>query len=174
MGVARAGWLEDLRFAWRSVNRDRAFSFTVVAVLGIGIALNAAVFSVLNAYLLRPLPFPEADRLVTIRSPVPVAWPELGEVFEKRVAWDLDAFTLVGDEGPELALGAWITSDFLEVYGVQPVLGRRFSRDELGEGGAAVAIISHRLWQGRYGEIRMCSGARCGPTTRTVRPTLSI
>ncbi len=148
-GVAR--WSEDVGFAWRSISRDRAFAFTVVAVLGTGIALNATVFSVVNAYLLRPLPYPEPDRLVTVRAPVSVGSPELDEIFEQRISWDLDAFTLVGDAGPELALGAWITVDFLEMYGVEPVLGRRFSLAEVGEGGASVAIISHRLWQQRYG-----------------------
>ncbi len=145
------GWLEDLGFAWRSITRNPAFAFTVIAVLGAGIGLNTTVFSVVNAYLLRPLPFPEPDRLVTVQATVTIGWPELPDVFEKRVASDLDVFMLFGDAGPEMALGALISGDFLDVYGVEPVLGRRFSADEVAEGGASVAMISHRLWQQRYG-----------------------
>ncbi len=151
MGAGVRRWWEDFGFAWRSISRDRTFAFAVISVLGAGIALNVTVFSVVNAYLLRPLPFPEADRLVTVQTSEPVGWPELPDVFEKRVSWDLDAFTLIGGAGPQLTFGAWITGDFLEVYGVEPVLGRRFGLDEVGDGGASVSIISHRLWQQRYG-----------------------
>ena len=121
-------------------------------VLGLGVAVNTSVFTVVNAYLLRPLPYPAAERVVTIRSPVAVLGPDVDGLFEAQVTWDLDAFTLLGDEGPELARGAWVTTDFLEVYGVQPALGRMFLPEEGGPGATeSVVILSYRLWQSRYG-----------------------
>jgi len=143
--------LEDLGFAGRSLRREPRFTVGIVLVLGAGMALNTSVFAVVNAYLLRPLPYPDADRVVSVQSPVGVTWEDARDILEKRVSWDLDAFTLLGGSGPELALGAWVTTDFLEVYGVEPVLGRIFREDEGGAGAESVAVISHGLWQRRYG-----------------------
>lgn len=146
------GALQDLGFAWRSLRREPRFVALLVVVLGLGVAVNTSVFAVVNAYLIRPLPYPEADRVVTVRSPVQVTWADVDGVFEARVSWDLDAFTIVGDDGPQLARGAWVTTDFLDVYGVVPALGRVFRPEEGGPAAeASVAVISHRLWQGRYG-----------------------
>ena len=144
-------WTEDLRFAWRSLRREPRFSATAVLVLGVGIALNAAVLAVVNAYLLRPLPYPEPERVVSLRAPVGISSGDVEGVLEKRVTWDLDAFTLVGDQGPEMARGAWITPDFLEVYGIRPALGRAFSAEDAVPGAPPVALISYGLWQSRYG-----------------------
>lgn len=147
-----AGALEDLRFAWRSLRREPAFAGLLVAVLGIGVAVNTSVFTVVHAYLLRPLPYPAPERVVTIRAPVQVTVDDVADLFEARVTWDLDAFTLLGEDGPELARGAWVTPDFLDVYGVEPALGRVFLPEEGGPGATrSVAILSHRLWQTRYG-----------------------
>ena len=151
-GVFGLGALQDLRFAWRSLRREPGFAGLLIVVLGLGVAVNVSVFTVVNAYLLRPLPYPDADRVVTVRAPVEVTWPDVDGVFEARVSWDLDAFTLVGDNGPELAMGAWVTTDFLDVYGVEPALGRVFRPEEGGPGASeSVAVISYRLWQRRYG-----------------------
>jgi putative ABC transport system permease protein len=120
-------------------------------VLAVGIALNVLAFSVVNAYLLRPLPYPGGERLVAVNTWNALSWTEVSEVFDLAVSWDLDVFTLVGDGRPELVRGAWITPDFLEAYGVEPALGRTLSSDEAGRGGASVAMISHRLWRDRFG-----------------------
>jgi len=151
-GVLGQGAAQDFRFAWRSLRREPGFTGLLILVLGLGVAVNTSVFTVVNAYLLRPLPYPAAERVVTVRAPVEVMSPDVEGVFEAKVSWDLDAFTLVGDDGPELARGAWVTPDFLGVYGVEPALGRVFLPEEGGPAAVgSVAIISHRLWQGRYG-----------------------
>lgn len=146
-----AGLGEDLRFAVRSLVREPRFSGLVVGVLALGIALNTSAFGVLNAYLLQPLPFPESDRLVSVRGAQSVSWTEVDHVFERAVSWDLDVFTIVGVGRPELAPGAWVTPSFLDAYGIQPEVGRAFRPEEAGRDGAPVAMISHRLWQERFG-----------------------
>jgi len=143
--------LEDLGFAWGSVRRDPRFTALLVAVLALGLALNAAVFSVVNAYLLRPLPYPEADRIVEVRPVTDVSWTQVADIFERAVSWDLDVFTLVGEEGPEMVRGSWVTPDFLDVYGVRASLGRTFRPEEADPGAALVAMISERLWRERFG-----------------------
>ncbi len=145
------GMGEDLGFALRSLVREPRFSGLVVGVLAVGIALNTSVFAVLNAYLIRPLPYPAADRMVSVRGWQSVSWTEVDDVFERAVSWDLDVFTIVGEDRSRLAPGAWITSDFLDVYAVRAQLGRTFTPDEDGRGAAAVAMISHRLWQDGFG-----------------------
>ena len=154
---------DDFRAAWRSLRRRPRFTLLLVGVLGIGIALNASIFAVVDAYLLRPLPYPDADRLVEVRPATSaVGWTNSGDVFEKAVSWDLDAFTLVGDAGPEIVLGARVTPDFFDVYGVSPVLGRAFRAEEGGDAGIPVAVISHALWTRRF-------GADPGVLGRTIR-----
>ena len=142
----------DVRAGWHALARRPGFTLLVVGVLGVGIALNATIFSVVDAYLLRPLPYPQAERLVEVRPATSaVGWTNSADVFEKAVSWHLDGFTLVGDPGPEIVLGARVTPDFFDVYGVRPVLGRAFGPDDVGEGGARVAVIGHALWTSRFG-----------------------
>ncbi|GMV04236.1 MAG: hypothetical protein AMXMBFR53_05170 [Gemmatimonadota bacterium] len=140
-----------LATAGRSLRRDPRFTVAVVGVVGTALALNALVLAAVNAYLVRPLPYPEADRLFDVRPVTDVGWREVGDVFEKAVSWDLDAFTVVGEGAPDLAWGAWVTPDFFELYGLRPVLGRTLLPEEAGDGAAAVAVISHRLWRDRFG-----------------------
>ncbi len=142
---------EDLRSAWRSLRRRPAFTSLVVGILGAGLALNTSMFAVVDAYLLRPLPFPVPGRLVEVRpATAVVGWQDSDDVFEKAVSWNLDAFTLVGDPAPQIVLGARVSPDFFDVYGVRPAPGRAFRAEEAGEGGAPVAVISHRLWMSRF------------------------
>ena len=85
--------LEDLRSAGRSLAREPRFTVLVSGVLAAGIALTVGVFAVVDAYLLSPLPFPEAERLVAVRDARNVSWEEVDHVFEKAVSWDLDVST---------------------------------------------------------------------------------
>ncbi|MDX1647511.1 MAG: ABC transporter permease, partial [Longimicrobiales bacterium] len=147
----RSGMTEDLSFAARDLIREPRFTILLVTVLAVGMAFNTTALAVLNAYLLRPLPFPEAHRLVNVRGGQGISWREVEDVFELAVSWDLDVFTIVGDGRPELAPGAWVTPDFLATYGVSAEVGRTFRPDEAGRDGAPVAMISHRLWQERFG-----------------------
>lgn len=142
---------EDLLFAARSLGREPHFTTMVVGVLGVGMGLNVVVFSAINAYLLRPLPFPEAERIVTVQNVGDVSWRDVDHIFEQAVSYDLDVFTIIGDGKPEMVPGAWTTPGFLETYGIRPQIGRTFLPDEAGRYGSPVAMISHRLWQERFG-----------------------
>ena len=144
----------DLRFAARSLRRDPGFTLTAVAVLGLAIGVGTAVLGVVNAYLLRPLPYPHADRLVDVEPALPLRLDEAREVMEIPLTWELDAFTLVGGDRPEQVLGSWVTPEWFEAYGITPALGRAFRPDEWGEGATPVAVISHPLWQRRFGGDR--------------------
>lgn len=132
----------------------RAPAYTALSVgittAGVTTALLAAV--VLESYLLRPLPYPEPDRLVSVRpASEAVGWRTTRDVFERAAAWDLAGFTLVGDPGADLVLGARVSPDFDELFGVEPAIGRFFSDAEAAPGGAPVVVISHGLWTRRFG-----------------------
>ena len=149
------GWgrslVHEVRLAARSLWRAPGFTALSVGVLAIGIGTATAIFSAVNAYLIRPLPYPESDRLVELRPVPQVSWEEAEDLFEHPVSWDLDAFTMVGDGGPELLLGSWITPGYLEAYGIRPALGRSILPEEAGDGRASVVMISWDLWQRRFG-----------------------
>ena len=110
---------------------------------------------------LRGLPYPAAERLCSVRYAAPGAdtpdglerlnWASLADVIEHPIAWDLDMFYLVGGDHTEPAPGAWVTPDFVEGLGVRPALGRGLDASAFVAGSPQVALISHRLWQGRFG-----------------------
>ncbi len=157
--------LADLRFAFRSLSKTPGF--TVVAVLTMAIAIGActALFSVLQAVVLRPLPYPTPESLVSIwaknternlEAPA-LSWAKF-EAFRTRTDVFSDvsmsagnSFTLTeGDGEPEQIPGLHVTQNFLPVLGLNPIRGRNFSREEDSEGGAPVAMISRQLWQTRF------------------------
>ena len=142
---------EDARMAFKSLTRAPVFTLTVVAILAIGIGINTAAFSVVSAYVVRPLPFPDSERIVEIGPVDEVSWTELDEIFRPAVSWDLDAFTILGGDRPDQVRGAWVTPGFFELHGIEPALGRGFLPSESGAGAASVAVLSHGLWQRRYG-----------------------
>lgn len=165
-GKRRATWLGDLRgdvtVAARTLWHQPAFTFTTVIVLAIANAIAASAYGVAHAYLIRPLPYPQSDRLVQIlagpsREPFPnaprlsnVRWEAVDSVFDATVAWDLDGFTLAGDARPELVDGAWISRGYFSALGLRPAVGRAFRPEEYDPAGTRVAIISDALWSRRY------------------------
>jgi putative ABC transport system permease protein len=152
---------QDTRAAWRSLAHSRAFATTAVLTLGAGLALCLVVGAVANAYLFRPLPYPDADRLYNIQYAPPntpplrglnaVDWTALDAVADQRIAWDLDVFYLLGGSYPENAPGAWVTPGYVQGFGVRAALGRDFVATDFETGRPMVALISHRLWQSRFG-----------------------
>lgn len=161
--------LHDVRQALRSLARDPRFALSAILILAVGIGVNSAVLSVANAYLVRPLPYEEPDRVVALdftlegerfaqpQGLLDVDWTPLDGVFEGLAAWDLDAFTLVGVESPEQVPGAWVNPDFFSVLGVEPALGRVFSEAETAVD-RGVAVISYDLWRRRFGSDREVIG----------------
>ncbi len=155
--------MQDVRFAGRMLLRDRGFALTVVVVLALGIGANSAIFSVVDALMLRPLPFHEPDRLVMIwedashvghprNTPAPgnyFSWKERSRAFTGMAATRGATANLTVDGPPELIIGRRATANFFDVLGVQPLLGRAFT-DEEEQTSAKVTLISYGLWQRRY------------------------
>ncbi|MCK5653317.1 MAG: ABC transporter permease, partial [Gemmatimonadetes bacterium] len=156
--------LQDLRYAFRTLSKSPGFTLAAIFILAIGIGANTAVFSLLHTVLIRPLPYPEADRLLAIESTadngnetMPLSYADMLDleslsrtVDEIGGAWYTN-FTFTGDEGPERIPGSEVTANFNEVLGVEPILGRSFRPEEQTPGAARVVLIGAGLWQRRYG-----------------------
>jgi len=153
---------QDMRYALRRLRRSRGG--LVVAVLAIGVGVNLAMFSVIHAALLRPLPHPEPDRLVAISSRnlelgrehlmAPLDFFDVERrtsSFARVAAYYPPGFTLTGSGEAERVSGARASSGIFDVFGVQPALGRGFVPSEDHAGAPAVAVISHSLWVRRFG-----------------------
>src|SRR5262245_40412565 len=156
--------IQDLRFGLRMLFKNPGFTAVAVLTLALGIGANTAMFSVLNTYLFRPLPYPDSDRLVRIfrTSPHSQSWPhspgnffahnEQNNVFESMAAFSSIRPNLANPGEPaERLQGITATSDFFAVLSVQPALGRVFTPEEHEPGSDTVAVISDRFWTGRFG-----------------------
>ncbi len=154
--------LGDMRYGFRLLRKRPAFSLIAVLALALGIGANTAIFSVVDAVLLRPLPYADSGRLVALweRSPQledgSVAylnfldWKAQSRVFESLAARQGANFNLTGQEEPERLNGANVSAEFFPLLGVQPLLGRVFRADEDRSGAKKVAVISYGLWQRRF------------------------
>jgi predicted permease len=154
----------ELRYAIRQLLKAPWFSLVAIVGLGLGIGANVALFSVINSVFLRPLPFPEPDRLVRLSSTneaqnltrVGFSYPRYLEVQQRQevfsdIAFSTgNAFTLTGRGDPEQVIALHATASLLPAFRVEPLLGRNFSADEDRPGGEHVALISHRLWRERF------------------------
>jgi predicted permease len=154
-------WLQDLRYALRTLRKNSMLSVVILVSLGIGIGANSAIFSVVDALLLRPLPYPHADRLaaVWLHSPgigILRDWPSPGEYldvqnqnhsFEAMALAQSRTFTLTGREQPELVEVLSTQSSLMTMLGAQPLLGRTLLPQEDKPGQPAVAILSNGVWQ---------------------------
>jgi len=165
--------LNDLRYALRTLARTPAFTLTAVLTLALGIGANTAMFSVVNAVLLRPLPFADPDRLVFVFSQNSrrnegqmrvsaldfADWQREARSFDAVAAHVGTGFTFSGDEAaPELAIGQLVTQDFFRVLGVQPLVGRPFVADEFTPGRDRALLLSYGLWQRRFGSDATVAG----------------
>ncbi|HEX6315425.1 MAG TPA: ADOP family duplicated permease, partial [Gemmatimonadaceae bacterium] len=161
---------QDLRYAGRALRRNPGFTAVAVLTLALGIGANTAVFSVINGVLLRPPPFHEPDRLVrvftsfasepryAISQPEFMDYKGLSQVFENVAAFTGASLTLTGSGEPERLRGLAATRDFLPTLGVAPLYGRNFEGQEGRASVEPVVIISHDLWQTRFGGERSVLG----------------
>jgi putative ABC transport system permease protein len=154
--------LQDLRYGGRALARHRGFAAIATVTLALGIGANAAIFSVVNAVLLRPLPWSEPDRAVMIWSrwtSFDKTWVSEGEVLDYRRrartlaavgAWGEGQAILTGDGEPERVSSASVTANLFSTLGVTPLLGRTFTEQEDLPNGPDLAVLSHALWTRRY------------------------
>ena len=158
---------QDLRYGTRSLRKNPGFTAIAVITLALGIGANTAIFSVVNGVLLRPLPYPEPDRLAMVcrislqdaqgRTPLCAAdfldWQSQNQVFESVAAFSSNQFSYTGGESPEQVEGAWVTSDFFSTLGVQPALGRGFLAGEDQASAPRTVVISDGFWRRYLGSI---------------------
>jgi len=156
--------LQDSRIALRVLSKNPGFSAVAVVTLALGIGANTAIFSVVDAVLIRPLPYRDSDRLVyisefwpketpvkTVPNPDFANWSEHARLLDGLAAYGGGAeMNLTSPGEPERLLGARVTWDFFPLLGVQPALGRGFFREEDRPGGRPVVLLSHELWQRRF------------------------
>jgi putative ABC transport system permease protein len=157
---------KDFRFATRVLLKSHGFTAVALVALVLGIGANTAIFSVVNAVLLRPLPFRDPSRLVMVWEYSPrtkasnvanpqnfADWQKRNHSFEKMAAYVPFEFgmSITGEGNPEEVPGTYVTRDFLYILGVQPALGRDFLPSEDRAGAPDAAIISAGLWSRRYG-----------------------
>ncbi len=156
----RNAFLLDLRQAVRALARDRGFTIVSIGTLGASLALCVTVAVLVNAYLVRGLPYPESHRLFDVQYGFPTApfpagmdaldWRALDDVLDLQIAWDLDNFTLRGSGPAELVQGSWATPGYAEGFAVRAALGRGFEPADFEPGRPMVAVISDRLWRNRF------------------------
>ncbi|MGH9842989.1 MAG: ADOP family duplicated permease [Blastocatellia bacterium] len=155
--------MQDLRFGLRMLRKNPGFSLVAILTLALGIGANTAIFSVVNALLLRPLPYAESERLVLLAEksragerlsasyPNFADWLARAQSFEgMAVAWSRN-FTLTGGDTAARVPGYTVNWNFFPLLGVQPQLGRMFTEADDRYGAARTVIVSHGFWQGRLG-----------------------
>jgi hypothetical protein len=158
-------FLQDLRYASRTLGRSWALTLVIVASLAIGIGANSAIFSVVNALLLKPLPYPEPDRLAVLwlRSPginIPQDWPSPGQyldIQQENRSFELMSIsrgrvsTLIGPDQAERVESLETSSSLFPLLGARPVHGRLLRAEEDVPGQTPVVILSHAFWQRAFG-----------------------
>jgi putative ABC transport system permease protein len=155
--------LRDMRYSVRSLAHTPGFTLAVLLTLALGIGANTAVFSAVDAVLLRPLPFPEADRLVTLRqvqerggesniAPVRLQdWHRLNVTFDGITGYFMEDVSDTSGDVPERVKRAWVAPKFLDVWQVNPAIGRGFTPPEHRIGGPPAVLVSDRYWRARLG-----------------------
>src|SRR5262247_617655 len=158
----RTFW-QDLRYGARMLLKQPGLTFVAVFTLALGIGANSAIFSVVNGVLLRPLPLEDPDRLIKIWETFPSGgqttlsvpnlrdWREQNTVFNGIAAYTFSSVNLHAQDSPEQLSGVTVSTNFFDVVGVRPRLGRAFQTGEDEAGRNRVALLSHRLWQRSFG-----------------------
>ena len=163
----QAFW-QDVRYGARMLGKNPGFTFIAVLAIALGVGANTAIFSVINAVLLRPLPYQEPEQLVAVYEtdtreadsedstsyPNFFDWRERNQSFENIAVYRSAAFSLTGEGQPVQLSGQVVTAEIFDLLQVKPHLGRNFSRDDERIGGATssrAAVISHTLWQRQFG-----------------------
>jgi hypothetical protein len=155
---------QDVRYALRKLRKSPGFAALTILTLALGIGANSAIFSVVNGVVLRPLPYPESQRLMFITSQFPslgfdqfwVSAPEFIEFRDWNQSFEgVGAYTVraanLGTDQPSRPVTALVTHELIPVLGVNPLLGRTFTREDTLPKAEDVAILSHELWKRSFG-----------------------
>jgi putative ABC transport system permease protein len=154
--------LQDLRYGWRNLRRSPGFSIVAMATVALSIGITTAVFTIVNSVLLRPLPYPDSKRLISVatldpRSHEPVtpgpdfvAWQQENTTLSSIAAYTSDDFNFSGAGEPARIPAAEVTASFFSTLGIQPELGRGFSSAEEQPNGEHVAVLSNQFWRERF------------------------
>ncbi len=155
--------IQDLRFGLRVLLKNRGFTAIAVITLALGVGANSAIFSIVNAVFLRPLPYPQPERIVrvfetgkvgneiTISPPNFLDWQGQQTSFERLAPFQNDVFDLAGHEGIEQVAGMRTSADLFPLLGARAAQGRVFLPDDDKAGAQRVLLISHKFWQARFG-----------------------
>ncbi len=156
---------QDLRFAGRILRKNSGFTLVAVLTLALGIGATSGILALVNAVLIRPVPFPDPDRVVLVWETQPkrnnktrlatladfLDWRDRNHVFQEMSAWVPWSATLTGQSEPEELVGARASTNFFDLLGVKAAVGRSFLADEEQPGHDQVVMLSHRLWNRRFG-----------------------
>jgi putative ABC transport system permease protein len=156
---------QDLRYGARMLLKYRGFTLIAIITLALGVGANTAIFSVVNAVLLRPLPYTESERMMTVDAtdlahgfasmginlPDFREWRASNRSFEAMAAFSVEKYNIAGNEEPERIAGAMASADFFKVMGVNPAQGRAFAREEEQYGRHRVVVLSDGFWRRRFG-----------------------
>lgn len=160
-------WVEnfvlDVRYGLASLRRNPGFAAVAIGVLALGIGANAAMFNLVDAVILNPLPFPEPDRIVWVWETTArgnrnstttmdfVDWKRLNTSFDALSVESLANVSLTGNGVPQRLAGHLVSADYFEVFGVQARVGRTFAQDEDQPGASPVVVLSNKSWHARFG-----------------------
>jgi putative ABC transport system permease protein len=173
---AMARWMQDLRYAFRSLRKSGAMTLTAMTTVALGIGATALVFSIVDGLVLHPFPYPEPDRLITVGTVYPKLGGELqfwenlspaeyldiahqSRTLDRVVAWDMGNRQVTVGQSTENLFSAFWWGNAFPTLGVQPEVGRGFTPDEITRGDR-VAVLSHRAWVTRFGGDRGLVGGR--------------
>jgi putative ABC transport system permease protein len=169
-GNARVAWaflslenlLRDVRYAFRAMRRSPAFSLVVILTFALGVGVNTAIFSVVNAVLLKPLPYPDSERLVRLGEANNTAdfsvtwgnfnyWRDDNRSFDDMAAYQFTGRTLTGRGDPMTTQGLTVTAPYYALLGMRPLLGRLLGQQDDQPGAPAAIVLSHRFWSSQLG-----------------------
>jgi putative ABC transport system permease protein len=172
---------QDVSYAVRSLRRQPGFAATVVIMLALGIGANVAIFSLVNAVLLKPLPFADPDRLMMVHMTAPdfedpavirrmiwsypkyVLFRDTQQVFESTAAFAANSWNVTGTDSPERAVGEFVESTYFQTLGIGAVAGRTFTAEETrAPGSEPLAVLGHGFWVRRFGGDRGIAGRTVG------------
>jgi len=157
---------QDVRYGWRMLRKNPGFTVAAILTLALGIGLNAAIFSVVNAVLFKPLPVEKPEELAGVYNTAkgafithePMAFPDYADLrdqsrsFSGLVGYAMDAYALERGDESQFIMGEVVTGNFFATLGIRAELGRTFTAEEDSVAGAApVVVISHNSWQRRFG-----------------------